>query len=129
MRRVLARETLIQGLRWVGVSLLGLGFSMLAVEVLVSGIGLRPYWAYLITVTVVHILDATLTAKLVFRAPIRLVPSLSYLASSVVFALVGGVILEYFIQIPLSPAVAVFLTQAVLFPVKFFVARRILKGS
>jgi hypothetical protein len=129
MLRVLERETVKQGLRWAGVSLLGLGFSMLAVEILVSGIGLRPYWAYLITVTVVYILDAGLTAKLVFRAPIRLAPSLAYLVSSTIFALVGGVILESFVQIPLHPAVAVFLTQAAMFPAKFLVSRWILKGG
>jgi hypothetical protein len=102
---------------------------MLAVEILVSIIGLRPYWAYLITVTVVYILDAGLTAKFVFRAPIRLAPSLAYLISSLIFALVGGLILESFVQIPLPPAAAVFLTQAVMFPAKFLVSRWILKGG
>jgi hypothetical protein len=102
---------------------------MLTVEILVSVIGLRPYWAYLIAVTVVYVLDAAVTAKLVFRAPIRLTPSLAYLASSVIFALVGGIILESLIQIPLVPAAAVLLTQAVMFPAKFSFSRWILKGG
>lgn len=114
--------------RWISLSAVGVAAAISSAWWLHDVLMWSPALSYFATYTLVFIIDIAGTIKGVFGAQLRARNVVLYSASSLLFNFSGGLIFVYLTNVT-ETVVSLLVSQAVIFPARFLVARRILTSQ